>query len=1105
MNDELMIENQDAVKAWAEEIVIPTYEVKEADPNPMFFEHRNIQGAKGNIYPVPFTDSLSSEKIDKKYLAVFLENEYLELILIPELGGRIFAARDKTNGYDFFYRHTVIKPALIGVCGPWISGGVEFNWPQHHRPSTFSPVDYTLESKSDGSKIVWMGEHDPFNRTKGMVGICLHPGKAIIETKVRLYNRTSIPQTFLWWQNAGVHINEKYQVIFPPDVNYSVFHAKAAVTRYPVARGRFYNNDYGDGLDLSWYINSPNATSFFAGDSKYEFFGGYDHAVDSGLVHVASRHISPGKKFFTWGSGSFGRKWQDNLMDDEGDYLELMAGVYTDNQPDFTWIKPFETKVFSQYWYPVQKIGAMKNANIRCAVNLEVTDGNARIGVYTTEVMHAARIVLSDGKSSILNNIVDLGPGEAFNKIVDLPTGTITTELLLQVLDHQGSEVIRYRPEAEWDEVSGDPIPAPYTPPGLPSEISSNDELYLIGLHLEQYRHPFVSAHIYWEEAIHRDPGDSRTHIALGRDAYSKGDLEKAEHHLRAALDRLTSRNLNPFSGEAHYYLGLTLLASGKPEEAYDALYKATWDYAWKSASFYQLALVDTRQKHYHKALQHLDDALKTNSEHSKARCLKAAIYRNLGLLDEADEIINATILMDPLDIWARHEFMLIARQSGIPRIAQQRLDDLHAMTRSDVQTYLDVILDYTSAGLYEDTFPLVGYLTAQKGIHPMVAYIMACISKQLGNEEASKDWLRKGAAASPDYCFPWRLEEMQVLEKVIKIAPDDSRAHYYLGNLLYDKKQVSKAIEHWKRSVEINPEFSIPWRNLALAAYNQENNIDAALSYIQKANQANPGDPRILLEYDQLLYRKARPAAERLELYKRNPDVVNQRDDLVSQCAMLYNCVGMPEKAIELTQQRTFHPWEGGEGSVVEHYANAHWLLGRAALDEGNAADALSHFEAGLDTPANLGEVPNEAETIHLVYYSGLAHAKLGEAEKARDKFENVLACKWDEFSIVTYFQGLALKQLGRAEEGDDKLRNLLKKSEEMANNPPGSGYFYYGNPSPVFEDDPKKLQRIYFNMLAGLARSGLGDKTGAASVLGQVVAVDPTRLIAHEEYKRL
>jgi tetratricopeptide (TPR) repeat protein len=1101
-----IIEKSEPVKVWTEDIILPTYPAANPDPNPMFFEHRNIQGAKGNVYPAPFTDQLTSVKVNRKYKAVYLENEYIQIILLPEIGGRIFAGLDKTNGYDFFYRHTVIKPALIGVYGPWISGGVEFNWPQHHRPTTFDPVDLTLEKHSDGSKTIWLSEHDPFNRTKGMVGVCLHPAKAIVETKVRLFNRTSIPHTFLWWENTGVHIHEKYQVIFPPDVHWVVYHAKAAVSTYPFGRGVFHSNDYGDGKDLSWYINSPNATSFFAGDSKYDFFGGYDHAKDCGVVHVANHYISPGKKFFTWGSGRFGEKWQQNLMDDEGPYLELMAGVYTDNQPDFSWIVPYETKTFSQYWYPVQKIGPMKNANTRAALNLTLSSSElkneqvARLGVYATEEMTDARIILSSSGKTLLEKIVNLKPGAAFLDEISLPMDIPEISLHLQLVDQNGDEIIGYQPESPWN---GN-LPEPYQPPASPQEIASVEELYLTGLHLEQYRHPFISAIIYWEEALRRDPEDSRTNIAMGRDAFRRGELDKAEEHFRTAIRRLTSRNFNPYDSEVYYFLGLTLQSEDRLDEAYHSFYKATWDNAWKSAAFYRLALIDTRRGDITKTMEHLEQSLRNNMDNNKVRCLKSAILRHMGQLEEADALICETIIMDPLDTWARHEHLLIARESGLPRIAQQRLDDLHEMMRGDVQTYLDVALDYASAGLYEDTFPLIGFLATDPTPYPMVAYVLGYFAKQMGQIELCKEWYQKGANASPEFCFPWRLEEKQVLEDVLEANPEDAYAHYYLGNLLYDKKQFSKAVEHWKSCTSLKPGFAIPWRNLALAAYNLDRDIDQALTYIQKAFESNPNDPRILLEYDQLLYRKACPPEKRLALLEQNIELVNQRDDLVSQRIMLHNCVGKPEKALEFASQRTFHPWEGGEGSVSEHYANAHWILGREALDAGNGTKALQHFLAGQEIPDNLGEVPADFELIHLIYYTALAYELLNEPESASEWFQKILDFKAGP-SITAYYKGLAYQKLGNHEAGENLLREMLRNSEKMAENPPGPGYFYYGNPNPVFEDDPKKLQRTGYLLMAGMARLGLGDKMGARSVLGQVLALDPTRLFAHEEYKRL
>jgi hypothetical protein len=355
------------VKAWTEPVSIPTFAPLEPDRNPMFIEKRVYQGSSGRVYPLPFYDRIADVPHDHAWAAVHLENEFIRLMILPELGGRIHVARDKTNNYDFIYRQDVIKPALVGLAGPWISGGIEFNWPQHHRPSTFMPVDFTIENEPDGSCTVWLSEHEPKNRMKGMHGVRLSPGSAAIELKVRLYNRTPLVQTFLWWANVATAVHEDYQSFFPADVGYVADHAKRAVSAFPLCHGSYYGVDYGrrarEGVpeqelpaqfvspgtypanDLSWYANIPVPTSYMCVGTKGDFFGGYDHKAAAGIVHVANHHIAPGKKQWTWGNQAFGYAWDRNLTepDEQGvyrPYVELMAGAYTDNQPDFSFLGP---------------------------------------------------------------------------------------------------------------------------------------------------------------------------------------------------------------------------------------------------------------------------------------------------------------------------------------------------------------------------------------------------------------------------------------------------------------------------------------------------------------------------------------------------------------------------------------------------------------------------------------------------------------------------------------------------------------------------------------------------------------------------------------------
>src|SRR5438552_3792792 len=375
----------DTVKAWSENITLPTYGIGQPDKNPMVLEKRVYQGSSGVVYPYPVIDRVFDEKVDQIYTALFLENRFLKIMVLPQIGGRVQMALDKTNGYHFIYYNRVIKPALVGLTGPWISGGIEFNWPQHHRPSTFEPVDYLVESNADGSQTVWMSEIERMFRMKGMVGFTLFPDRAYLELKVQLYNRTSTPQTFLWWANPAVHVNDDYQSVFPPDVHAVMDHGKRDVSDFPIATGTYYKVDYAPGTDISRYKNIPVPTSYMAYHSDFDFVGDYDHGQQAGMLHVANHHLVPGKKQWTWGHSDFGRAWDRQLTDADGPYIELMCGAFTDNQPDFSWLMPGEEKRFTQVFMPYKDIGPAKNASRDAVVNLEVDGQAARLGVYVTQ------------------------------------------------------------------------------------------------------------------------------------------------------------------------------------------------------------------------------------------------------------------------------------------------------------------------------------------------------------------------------------------------------------------------------------------------------------------------------------------------------------------------------------------------------------------------------------------------------------------------------------------------------------------------------------------------------------------------------------------------
>src|SRR6266568_2035983 len=992
------------VQVSIEQVVIPTYLPAPSDKNPMFLEKRVYQGSSGKVYPLPFTDRIAEKPVDRKWKAVWIENEFIRAMVLPEIGGRIHVLQDKSNGYDLIYNQPVIKPALVGLAGPWMSGGIEFNWPQHHRPATFLPTHFQIEEHPDGSKTIWCSDHDPMTRMKGMHGVCLHPGKAYLELKVRAYNRTPFVQTFLWWANVGTRVHEAYQSFFPPDVYYVADHARRSMSEYPLCKGVYYGVDYGkrgrEGIpanevpsqfvpplcttsrvkrssssprylpnDLSFYANIPTPCSFMCMGSKEDFFGGYDYLAQAGIIHYADHHIAPGKKQWTWGNHPFCYACDRNLTDEDGPYIELMAGVYTDNQPDFSFLAPGETKTFSQYWYPIREIGPAYKANRDVALSFQISTSEARIGVCATQAFPAAKVRLESATGQIAEWQCDLKPGSAFLQVAELPAGIKESELSAVVESREGQTVLRYTPTPPAKQE----VPSAATEPGPPGEIRSNDELYVTGLHLDQYRHATRHADVYWREALRRDPADSRCNNAMGSWHLRRAEFAKAEKFFRQAIQTLTLRNPNPWEGEAFYNLGLTLRYLSRDEEAYAAFYKAAWNLAWRSAAYLALAELDAKRGDWNASIEHLESSLRMNTENLNARNLSVVVLHKLGRGAEANRLLKETLALDPLDSWARY----LASNSS----------------PSGNQMLFDLALDYTRAGLYLEAVELLGRTdrTARDGSAPILLYSLGHIYHQLGNTAAAKRTYSEASIAPPDYCFPNRLEEFVVLQEAVSANPEDARAAYYLGNLLYDRRRHREAITFWERAARRDPSFSTVWRNLGISYFNVLGDEELSRSAFDKAIQANPGDARILYERDQLWKRLGESPERRLTDLEKCSELVGFRDDLTVELASLYNQTRQYKRALTWLASRKFQPWEGGEGLALGQYVRANLALGRRALANGDSLEARHLFEAALRSPENLAEAAHLlANQSDVYYFLGSTFEAEGDHASAQQWFES-------------------------------------------------------------------------------------------------------------------
>jgi len=1076
------------VNVWEEKILLPTYELGKPEKNPVFIEKRVYQGSSGSVYPHPVIEKIADEKVDKEYHAVYLENDFVKIMILPELGGRVHMAYDKTKQRHFVYYNQVVKPALVGLTGPWISGGIEFNWPQHHRPSTFDPVDYTIEEFPDGSATIWCSEVERMFRTKGMAGFTLHPDKSYLEIKAKLYNRTPFPQTFLWWANPAVKVNDDYQSVFPPDVNAVFDHGKRDVSSFPIAKGTYYKVDYSPGTDISKYKNIPVPTSYMAITSKYNFVGGYENDTKGGLLHVANHHVSPGKKQWTWGHGDFGQAWDRNLTDEDGPYIELMCGVYTDNQPDFSWLMPGEQKDFVQYFMPYRDLGIVKNATQNAMVNLEKEGNKLIIKAYTTGVYPNTSVVVKDGTTVLYQGQYNSSPENSFEAGVNFDKDTLEG-LSVAVIDEKGNVLVDWH----WEGENTSEIPEPAKPALAPEDVENNEQLFLTAQHLEQYRHATYSPIPYYEEALRRDAGDIRSNNALGLWLMRKAKFNEAEPYFRAAVKTLTQRNPNPYEGEAFYNLGLSLKFQGKNSEAYDHFYKSAWNAAWQNQAYFNVAQLDAIKGDYTQALIHAEKSISKNTADQKALHLQVTLLRQLGNTNKALQLIEQYMANDRFNFGLLYEEYLITQ-------SEEKLKELNQLMRGNIHTYIEYALDYAGAGFYTEAISLLGEGLAIGNQYPMAWYYLGYFYEKQGNTTLALESYKTAAAANPEYCFPNQPEAVIALKAATMLHPTDAKAYYYLGNFWYAARQYDDAIACWEKSVNLSDTFPTVHRNLSLAYYNKLKNPDTALASLEKAFALDTTDARILMELDQLYKRFNKELVYRLAFLEKHLELVIQRDDIYLERIAIYNLLGKHDKAYTLLQNRIFHPWEGGEGKVTGQYVLSLTEMAKQNIQNGDYDVAIELLVQAQVYPHNLGEgkLPGAQENdIH--YWLGVAYDKKGAAEQAQQWWQLASEGSSEPAAAIFYndqqpdkifYQGLALIKLGRANEATSRFNKLAAYGDTHINDNVTIDYFAVSLPDlQIWEDDLNRRNQIHCSYMKGLGLMGLEQKEEAVALFEGVI----------------
>ena len=933
---------------------IPTYLLGPEDKTPPLGNEK--------VYPYSMQTTVTQNKAPRTYRAVILENDYLQVIVLPELGGKIYAAHDKTNGNcDFIYRNHVIKPGLVALRGAWTSGGIEWNFPTRgHTVNTFSPVLHTTRRNPDGSVTCVVGATEWVRRMEWSVEITVYPDRAYFHDRMRLVNPTLTHQRAYFWANAAVHAWPDTQVVFPP-----TDHTFAGMRRLPEPWPQ------NGGREVSWYKSTSFPHDFFCG-TPGGFLAAYHHERDMGTVHTAAWHDSFGRKFWTWGTSPDGRIWDGVLTDSDGPYLEVQSGRLL-TQGD-TWLfEPHMQESFEEYWYPVKKLGSLVKASRDVALGLTRRGQQLQVAVYATGNFPGSSVEVKAGAKSIRFTDVDLHAAKTWQEEIAGIAQDVQVERIT-VRDARGHVLLAYEPQIK-------PLPAPELEPDFlsPLDQASAEDVYCRGYYaLKHWKQREAVA--LFEESLKRDPGFTPSLRALAVIAYQAGRYQDAFD----LCDRVLRRNDDDET--ARYYRALAKIALGVESRTEMDLYAVGRRAAYRHTSPYVLASLAIGQGDLMRAEQLLRQACRENPNDLKARVAHSAVERHIGEKDVALQGIDTVLADHPI-----HRFALFEK-------AIQGGKDELALLYDDPQCYLETACDYLELNLQGDAVAVLERFQQRPRAtkHPMVDFYLGYLADRAGQPERAGQYYRAGVAMPIAGVFPFRNEELAVLRTGLRYLPGQWKLHALLGILLAAKDQSVAAREELAAAVKSSPDDATVYRVLGDVAWRELNDLDQALAAYEKAVTLDPSDVGHCVALD-TLYAARGQHALRPRLFSAAPPAVRADHRVALREATYHVDIGRFDQGLTILCNHKFHVWEGkSEGQelfirALNERADEHMKAGRYA-------QAIDDLHQAMEYPENLGAgKPAAPDYVREYYKLGLCYRAMGQADRAREHFTKAVQCPVD------------------------------------------------------------------------------------------------------------
>lgn len=968
--------------------VFKTYDF--SDPNPI--------PEAGKIYPYYRFDGYTNTGVPKAWKIVELENDYIKVMVLPEIGGKIWAAWDKSTGKPFIYYNQVVKFRDVAMRGPWTSGGIEANYGIiGHTPNCATPMDYLTETKEDGSVSCYIGTLDLLTQTYWTIEINLPKDKAYFTTRSFWNNSTPLEQPYYTWMNVGMKSTGNLEFVYPGN-------------RYIGHSGEYadwkINADNGKNISLYENNNFGGYKSYHVFGKYTDFFGAYYHDEDFGMARYSLRDEKPGKKIWIWGLSQQGMIWEKLLSDTDGQYVEVQSGRLFNQASDGSNFTPFKQLGFdphsadewTEYWFPVKGTKGFVQANPYGALNVRSDKTSVKIDIIAVQDLKE-EVKVYDGESVVYSKAVSLTPLRSFSDSFSFSGNT--DNLIVTVGDK-----IEYHADPKHGLLNR-PVDAPEN-----FDWNSVFGLYTLGKEFIQQRY-YPQAEEKLKAALAKDANYLPALADLAMLAFRNMDYEKSLAYARHAL------SIDTYDPAANFYYGLVNDQLGNITDAKDGFDIAALSPAWRGAAYTELAKIYLREKDLAKALHYSERSLELNAGNTAAWQTIALINRLKNDKRKADEALEKLRARTPLNHFIRFEKY---RWENSDANKTQFVSGIRNEMKHE--TFLQLADWYGAAGQLQESIEVLTLAPE----NPEVYYRIAFLKDKL-KTGSGKEFIEKANGLSPALVFPFRSSAAETLEWVIRQS-EDWKPKYYLALIHWSRDHKDRAKELFSACGD--PDFGPFYAARAeLFKDNNNNNYDRD---VRRAAQLDPGQWR----YGKML-------ADHLIAEKKYEDALAVSHDYHKRFTGDFRLNMLHAKALLLNKQyqattdllakTTILPYEGAtDGRQLYRQA---WLM--QAVGQIKSKDfktALASINRAKLWPENLGAGKPYDQDIDLRlehYLEGLVYERSRQKDKAEKKYEEIIATEARRRNQPTdLLTALAYKKTGREEEGKKLLSAWREKQPD-------------------------------------------------------------------------